>query len=149
MFWWVSNDKWNHIKLEPMFSRGKMHVESKHGGGITPYYTTIINSTIEICKFLNGTDKNPITKFIIDTVSKTAAKDFFHPCPYFGPVKLINVSFFDNSMSSQFLQRRHKILIRAFDNKDDNIITMKIETEDWSFKSKLLTIFLKLEQNII
>jgi Protein of unknown function (DUF1091) len=106
-----------------------MHVEVKHGGGITPYYNTIINSTVEMCKFLNGTNNNPIAKWMIDAVSDSVPKGLFHPCPYVGQVKAFNVSFSTGGFASQFLQGRYKIVIRAFDEKDEEIITFKVGLE--------------------
>jgi Protein of unknown function (DUF1091) len=106
-----------------------MHVEVKHGGGITPYYNTIINSTIEMCQFLNGTDSNPIAKWMIDAVSDFVPTGFFHPCPYVGQVKCSNVSVASLRLFSQFLRGRYKMFVRAFDEKDENIITFKLGIE--------------------
>lgn len=106
-----------------------MHIEVKHGEGITPYYTTIINSTVGACQFLNGTDSNPVMNWIKDGASKTLPKSFFHPCPYVGVMKAYNVSLSAEGVLSQFLKGRYKNIIRAFDERDDNIITFNIETE--------------------
>jgi Protein of unknown function (DUF1091) len=101
----------------------------KHGRGITPYYNTMINSTIEICNVLNGTDPNPIAKWIFDALSEKISKGFFHPCPYVGQITANNVSIETTDVSSQFLRGRYKIFFRAFDEKDDNVITFKLEAE--------------------
>jgi Protein of unknown function (DUF1091) len=102
----------------------------QHGGGITPYYTTIINSTLNLCKFMNGTDNNnPIMKWIVDSISEKLSKDLIHPCPYVGRVAAYNVSFTFTGFTTQFLRGRYKIFTRVFDEDDDNIITMKTGTE--------------------
>jgi Protein of unknown function (DUF1091) len=112
-----------------IFSISKLHFEIKHGGGITPYYNTIINSTVHFCKALNGTDSNPIAKWAIEAVSDAVPKGFFHPCPYFGQFTASNVSMAKRGVFSQFLSGRYKIFIRMFDESDENIITFNLETE--------------------
>lgn len=106
-----------------------MHAEIKHGSGLTPYYTTFINSTFEVCQVLNGTNSNPVFKWILDAVSETIPKDFFHPCPYFGEVKAYNVSLSLGGVFTQFLSGRYKGNVRIFDDKDKNIVTFKLVTE--------------------
>jgi Protein of unknown function (DUF1091) len=106
-----------------------LHVEIKHGGGITPYYNTIINSTVEICNVLNGTDSNPIAKLIFDGVAEKLPKGFLHPCPYVGQITANNVSIKITNVLYQFLRGRYKTFIRAFDEKDENIITFKLEAD--------------------
>lgn len=41
---------------------------------------SIINSTVDVCSFLNGTDTNPIFKWILGVVPNLAK--LLHPCPY-------------------------------------------------------------------
>jgi hypothetical protein len=106
-----------------------MHIEVKHGSGITPYYTTIINSTVNACKFVNGSDSNPIANWISGAVTDSLPKGFIHPCPYVGLMKIDNISISANGVLSQFLKGRYKISARVFDEEDDNIITFKLGTE--------------------
>lgn len=98
-------------------------MEIQHGGGITPYFTTIINSTVPFCKCVNGTDSNLIFKWILTSITKTLPKGFFHPCPYFGVFEAYNVSLESSPMMSQFLKGRYKTKMIMFDDEDDNIIT--------------------------
>jgi hypothetical protein len=100
----------------------------KHNGGITPYYTTIINSTIDGCKFLNGTLHNPIAEWILKDIGSSFPKELIHPCPYIGHFKLYNISF-TPSMGHQFLRRRYQIEARSFNDQDENILTGKFKTE--------------------
>jgi hypothetical protein len=97
-------------------------------GGITPYYTTIINSTIDVCKYLNGTLGNPILKWLVNEVSDNLPKQYIHPCPFIGRVKVYNITFAGH-IAGQFLRGRYKAVARSFDDQDDNIITLKIGTE--------------------
>ena len=95
----------------------------QHGGGITPFYTTIINTTIPICSFFNGTDNNLVAKWMLDSIKDTLPEGFIHPCPYFGTFKALNVSLASNTFMSQFLKGRYKSSLRLFDDKDENIVT--------------------------
>lgn len=107
----------------------QLHFEIKHGEGITPYYNTIINSTFEVCQVLNGTGTNPVIKWVIDAMADTAPKDFFRPCPYFDRLTGYNISLSAGGVLRQFLKGRYKGVVRAFNEKDENIITVKIQTE--------------------
>jgi Protein of unknown function (DUF1091) len=111
------------------FSISKLRFEIKHGGGITPYYHTFINSTVHFCETLNGTDSNPIANWAIEAISHAVPKGFFHPCPYIGQFTVRNVSIATVPVFSQFLSGRYKTFIRVFDESDDNILTLQLETE--------------------
>ncbi|CRK94400.1 CLUMA_CG007907, isoform A [Clunio marinus] len=96
---------------------------------LTPYYNTVINNTLEFCGFLNGTDENALTKWMIRNVSETkVGKRIVHPCPYFGSIRIANMTV-ENVMSAQFLKGQYKMLFRMFDEKDNDIITTIHETE--------------------
>ncbi|CRK94398.1 CLUMA_CG007905, isoform A [Clunio marinus] len=105
----------------------KGHFEIKHRT-LTPYYRVIINNTLDFCGFLNGTDKNVLTKWMISTVSKTVGKRIVHPCPYFGPIRIVNMTA-ENEMSAQFIKGYYKMTFIMFDDIDNNIITTIHETE--------------------
>lgn len=107
-----------------------MRVELQHGSGITPYFTTIINSTVQVCQFLNGTDRNPVLKWIIDAITETIPEGFIHPCPYFGRLQAFNVSLSGEGVPTQFVKGHYKTFFRFFDEKDENIITLKLGTEE-------------------
>lgn len=106
-----------------------MRVEVKYGEGATPYFSTIINSTVEMCKLLNGTVNNPLGKWMIDTFSPSVPKGFFHSCPYVGLVQAMNVSISSIPVLKQFLIGLYKIIVQSFDEEDENIITFKLEAE--------------------
>jgi Protein of unknown function (DUF1091) len=106
-----------------------MHVEIQHGSGLTPFYNTIINSTINFCKYMNGTDKNPVLKFIKEAIEDKVPKGFIHPCPFVGQIKAYNLSVSLNGVLSQFLKGRYKTVARWFDEKDDNIITFNVGSD--------------------
>lgn len=95
----------------------------QHGGGITPFYTTIINTSIPICKVLNGNYTNVAATWIIDTIKDTLPKNFIHPCPYVGSFKAFNISLTPNEFVTQFIKGRYKASYRFFDEQDDNIVT--------------------------
>jgi hypothetical protein len=101
----------------------------KHGSGLTPYNSTIINTTVHFCDSLNGTDYNPTGKWVLDCAADQLPKGTYRPCPYFGQIKYSNISLKVTSVLSQFLSGRYKITARSFDEKDDNVITFKLEAE--------------------
>jgi hypothetical protein len=78
---------------------------------------------------MNGTDNNPIMKWIVDSISEKLPKDFIHPCPYVGRLAAYNVSLSFTGFTTQFLQGRYKIFGRFYDEKDVNIISLKAGTE--------------------
>ncbi|CRK94399.1 CLUMA_CG007906, isoform A [Clunio marinus] len=75
---------------------------------LTPYYNTVINTTLEFCKYLNRTDENALTKWMFASILKTAEKRIVHPCPYFGPIRVFNITL-ENVMSAQFLKGQYKM----------------------------------------
>jgi hypothetical protein len=105
-----------------------MYVNVQHGSGITPYYTTIIDSTANVCNFLAGNDKNLVAKWMMDSIRDSSPPGFFHRCPY-DTFKAFNVTIVSNAFLSQFIPGRYKLLVRFFDDLDENIITMFIEFE--------------------
>jgi hypothetical protein len=48
----------------------------------SPNYRTLINSTIDVCGFLNGTNNNPLVKWFFSVIRESLPKNFLHPCPY-------------------------------------------------------------------
>ena len=76
-----------------------------------------------MCSFFNGTDKNLVATWIVDSIKDSLPEGLLHPCPYFGTFKALNVSLASNTFMSQFLKGRYKALLRWFDDTDENIIT--------------------------
>jgi Protein of unknown function (DUF1091) len=91
---------------------------------ITPYFNSVINSTLDLCEFVNGTQSNLVTKYFIGIFTKSLPPGFVHPCPYSGEFKLNNISLNLVPESMQFLTGTYKSIMRYFDDKDDNIITV-------------------------
>lgn len=64
---------------------------------------SIINSTVDICQFLNGTITNPIFKWIIGMVPKL--EKLLHTCPYEVCILLESLfSFYNKSVVQQLSQ---------------------------------------------
>jgi hypothetical protein len=66
----------------------QVHIETKHGSGFNPFHNTIINSTFEVCKFLNETENNVVAKWVVNSLSESIPVDLIHPCPYFGHLRI-------------------------------------------------------------
>ena len=78
---------------------------------------------MQFCSFLNGTDKNLVATWIVDSIKDTVPKGVLHPCPYYGHLQATNVSLAPGTFMSQFLKGRYKTIIRLFDDEDENILT--------------------------
>jgi hypothetical protein len=107
----------------------KMQLEIKHGSGFNPYHNTIVNSTVKMCRFLNGTENNPVADWFLDIVSDTLPEGFLHPCPYFGEFKMMNLTIKITPLAAQFLKGSYDTTARLFDKRDDNIITLKVKND--------------------
>lgn len=78
---------------------------------------------------MNGSDDNPVLKWMMNGMSKSLPQGFVHSCPFVGLMKAYNVSFSADGVISQFLRGRYKNSARVFDDNDDNIITSKTVIE--------------------
>lgn len=87
------------------------------------HYTPVFNVTVDVCRFLNGTDSNPAFKFLLDTYSQTLTKRAIRPCPYIGNFSANNMTFEVNAISEKFVQGTYKSVLRFFDSEDDNLFT--------------------------
>lgn len=92
-------------------------------------FNTVINSTIDACRFFNGTGDTVVTKWIYGVVDEYFPPNFFLACPYCGHFKRNNVSFTDANLSPEFLNGRYKIVVRFFDSEDENIATVTFVLE--------------------
>jgi hypothetical protein len=107
-------------------------MDIKHGNGLTPYYNTVINSTFGMCDFLgnlNGSGTNPVAKMVLDAVADTVPPGIFHPCPYFGEFKVINVSLKTTDVFLQFLKGSYRTVSRWLNDDDENIISFKMNLD--------------------
>ncbi|KAG5666930.1 hypothetical protein PVAND_014935 [Polypedilum vanderplanki] len=86
------------------------------------YYRTIINNTVDLCAYFGGT-KNILIEWIINVIWKELPRSFLHPCPYFGPFPLhnitINLEFFSNFPDGIYL-----VHLRFFNKNDSNMLTV-------------------------
>jgi hypothetical protein len=78
---------------------------------------------------LNGTDNNLLLKFIKEAIEEKVPKGLIHPCPYGDPIRVYNLSLAANPVLNQFLKGSYKVFVRAFDEKDDNILSYKLKAE--------------------
>jgi hypothetical protein len=106
----------------------KVNVDVKHRT-ITPYYNQVINNSISLCAFVNGTDNNLVISWILKMIGKTFPKRLIHPCPYDKEFKALNLSVELSPEMSAFLLGRYLMTMTASDAKDRNIITAILEFE--------------------
>jgi hypothetical protein len=48
----------------------------------SPNYRTIINATVDVCGYLNGTNSNPLGKWYFGILRESLPENLLHPCPY-------------------------------------------------------------------
>lgn len=93
-------------------------------GPHSPIYNDVINTTLDFCKFLNGSDIfNPVMSWLLEFAKKTLPLEYIHPCPYFGVMQAKNLTFIPTSRIIQFPKGFYKFILRFFDNFDDDIAT--------------------------
>lgn len=107
----------------------KVHCIIEYRSPLTPYFTTIINSTVNLCAFLNGTDSNPIAIAFKPAVEASIPASYIHACPYYGYHSLNNVTIEVNQIAMQFLSGKYRTTIIVFDNKDDLIFKTVTKAE--------------------
>jgi hypothetical protein len=89
-------------------------------------YKTLVNNTLEVCSFLNGTDRNPIGKWIMDQVSGSLPAEYIHPCPYFGFMKW-NFTLKGSKGITFMVKGDILSTLHVYDVKDSNIFTLNID----------------------
>lgn len=82
-----------------------------------------------MCKFLNGSDTNPLSKWFFDSIVSALPGGFVHSCPYNGEVRLVNITIADVPQVMQFMHGTYRTILRIFDSKDENIITARHEAD--------------------
>lgn len=111
---------------------------------LTPYYNTVINSTFDACRFLNGSDQNLVAKMILGLFRSSLDPNFIHSCPYSGYINLPNITAnLKAPFISQFIYGTYRAITRGYNEDDDNIITIFYEVElsrkrsktGWNFNS--------------
>lgn len=92
---------------------------------ITPFYSPILNVTIDVCEFLSGVNTNIATKWWFDMISEALPPGVLHECPYLGVSKFeniyVNASQF---LISQFFVGNYKSTMTFFDDQDENGFTI-------------------------
>jgi len=80
---------------------------------------------IAVCAFLNGTVTNPFLK-VLKKMCGPALEPILKPCPYFGEMKLMNISVDLKDFYYIFPEGTYKNIIRIHDDLDDNILTLTV-----------------------
>jgi Protein of unknown function (DUF1091) len=108
---------------------------------LTSNYNYVINATLDICGFFNGTENNPVSKFFFYTIKDSLPKDIIHPCPLIGELKGYNMTLNSLPQALQLLMGSYRAVVRFYDEKDENIVTMNLffDLKQFYFNSKDLT----------
>lgn len=99
-------------------------------------YNSVIDSTINVCEFLNGTDGNIVLKWLLDLYRTSLPPGILHPCPYYGDFTAYNLSLNPNFLQSKFLVGTYQANVRFFDDRDNNVMTLIHELEGSVFRGK-------------
>lgn len=118
----VSFASFDNQRLEIFF---QVHFDMRHrSSSFSPYYSVFINSTFDVCRFMNGTENNLIMKLLFKLAEDTLPKQFIHPCPYHELIEGYNITAVPKNELVQFLNGYYRIIARIFNIFDDNIITI-------------------------
>lgn len=88
-------------------------------------YNTIFDNQIDACSFLNGTDSNSLSEYLMRILKYYIDEKHFHACPYEKEEVLINPRklFKQTAYHQGFLQ----ITLQFYNKKDANIATISVE----------------------
>jgi hypothetical protein len=108
---------------------------------LTQNYIYVLNVTLDVCGFLNGTDSNIATKFFFNAFASSLPAGFVRPCPIIGELKAYNLTLNAISQAIQFMAGSYRVITRFYDEKDDNIITTNhfLDVKQSHFKNKDVT----------
>lgn len=106
----------------------KIHVIVEHRT-TTPYFSTMIDATVDVCGFLNGTADNVLAKWFMAAISRTFPAEYLHPCPYFGYYVLRNITVEVPKVALQFLAGNYRTTALFFDNQDEMIFKLITKAE--------------------
>jgi len=90
---------------------------------------TIINVTMRMCSFLNGTIRDPASKWIITKLKKSFKPGFLHSCPYFGQINMADLSIETKGTSLLFSTGFYSSNLLLFNKDDSNIILAKVSAD--------------------
>jgi len=105
----------------------------------------LINATADVCGFLNGTNKDLLSGWILATVRDALPQGFLHPCPWvFHAYKFVTKMFFivfflqqqfgtlafnniyiKSYKDEMFPDGLYLMKLHFFNNRDDNIFLFK------------------------
>jgi len=88
----------------------------------------LINATADLCGFLNGTNKDPLSIHIFGAIKEALPKNFMHSCPYFGKMELANI-YIPASRGDIYPDGLYNIKMNFFNNRDENIFLLKLLLE--------------------
>lgn len=126
-FFFYLNCFWIHL------SKGHFDLQLKKESR----YTSIINTTIPICSFLNGSEGNVALKWVLDLHRETLPPGFIHACPYIGIFAAYNLTIIPSPWMPQFYTGEFMSSLRIFDDDDDNIFTFLSENHvSYSMRNK-------------
>jgi len=81
---------------------------------------------IAACAFVNGSASNPLLQLLKRTNENL--EPIMRPCPYFGELKLLNITADIKELHYIYPEGTYKSIIKFYDNLDDNIYTLTIFT---------------------
>lgn len=106
-----------------------MHVHYLHREEIGRVFNTVFNTTINLCAFLNGTENsNALANYLKKELEAALPKGFYHPCPYSGELKMMNVTIAFRPEVAMFLKGVYRSVMRFYDDQDQNIVTAITDT---------------------
>jgi len=90
---------------------------------LTNYYRQLVDlKNIAACAFVNGSLTNPLIS-VLKKIGGKALEPVMKPCPYFGEVKVMNLTLDMNDFYYVFPEGTYKTKIKLHDDRDDNIFT--------------------------
>lgn len=110
--------------MNPIF-KGMVNFYVQYRSNSQSEYHTLVNNTLNGCAFLNGTEKNPAGKWLINQVSGSLPKGSIHSCPYYGNLKW-NFTI-KPTKGIIFSPGLMKISYKLFNEDDSNMFTLKLD----------------------
>jgi len=79
---------------------------------------------IPACAFVNGSATNPLLQILKRTTANL--EPIMRPCPYFGELKLMNITSDLKELHYIYSEGTYRSRIKFYDNLDDNIYTLTV-----------------------
>jgi len=91
---------------------------------LTHSYRQLIDvKKIPACAVVNGTVSNPLLQ-MLKNMAGPSLDPIFKPCPYFGEVKVMNITADLKELSYIYSEGTYKTILRFYDNLDENLLTL-------------------------